>query len=1086
MKVLLRMFLTMLTVFSVQLVESAAWPQQPAESRRPYFISLIYYPELKDSATDCLRAMVRQGLFDALGISTMPTGEKMPEQAIADVPEIYHYDTQKSALFNLKQNAFLPQSDAQLSNMIHGYQNQGRPLIILCDSTSYAWLAKFTQSVRSRAIHSIIVIDAAVASGINFDAISHRLYNFYGEKDNSYRTWRKIAPSGAGFKLAANSEYASKVVNVKCNDATTQKLFYSYSKGWTGSWPSSYNDNYISTLNLPSIIQMVDNHFSMNWDLICQSFGGRQDLLGASPGDYPLVIINRPLTFSGKKVESKQEKWESEDLSTEATKRLIEISNKEVEHQIRLTTQYPTSEIVRDVLKKTPKEEWQNLILSGEQVSKQVKTSNIMYFFVPTKEDIHLVLFIRTWQQFPPQRESFELLLGGRQAGFPTYFVNLGQVGNNYYAVAKYKFSRVQATGGTFEIRENYQPKIRGNWPNIPAGDFNFIAYADIQKQNQLYPIGDAKSGSAMHHLQEVLQSNEGTNGNNILQLVVGDFVITGSDLEKGWDQILTPLSQVAQQINCPLLATAIGTHDFSHIPDYNWLPSFLGKESETLGGVKVLYFGQYMPTYGHLFHFIEKNDEKLGSSGNELDPNEHVRKTHNWFDIGKVRFIHLPYATEEEYQPVADENEDPSTWELVKKAGSTAKYIATGHFWFNFDVIINEFKEALKAATAARQRGEVKFVIVYGHAPLVTAPQFHHQHDGLFNSLATNTIAGNPKKEFAKQLLQLFVEHDIDAYFSGHNHQYDHCMLNLVTTGGVQKHIPLITVGLGTTLRSVNWSHRGLSEIKPLPEVVKLLGVEGVGLKDWSITSSRFIGLNQNFDDKTTPVREVELAESFVSYPKMEPLPIKDAKFLPAYLKCSVHGGTMRCRLLTEGGKSLDSFDIISKAGLGTTGMQPWMEPEKYMRPEVSAVTQPIAALQARMGQQYRQQLQQGVQSPLAATPSPTAYPSTAPRPAVAPPPTGAMQQQWMMQPTQRPQQAGIGEQIQQMRSYALKYLGQLNAVAFNLPWQDQAKVQDITNEKCLSQNYQTPGETLKELNRVTAEIKTLIMKYPYLIRLD
>ena len=89
----------------------------------------------------------------------------------------------------------------------------------------------------------------------------------------------------------------------------------------------------------------------------------------------------------------------------------------------------------------------------------------------------------------------------------------------------------------------------------------------------------------------------------------------------------------------------------------------------------------------------------------------------------------------------------------------------------------------------------------MYGHAPLATAPQCEHLHQGLFNSLACHKQVpmGACKHEFASRLLSLLKEIHVDLYLSGHNHQYERLT---IATGNNEHILTTLTVGLGTQLR--------------------------------------------------------------------------------------------------------------------------------------------------------------------------------------------------------------------------------------------------------------------------------------------
>ena len=83
----------------------------------------------------------------------------------------------------------------------------------------------------------------------------------------------------------------------------------------------------------------------------------------------------------------------------------------------------------------------------------------------------------------------------------------------------------------------------------------------------------------------------------------------------------------------------------------------------------------------------------------------------------------------------------------MVKRAGHPFK--------FDSNAIYDDFALNLNLAVRARANKEIDFIIVYGHAPLATAPQYKHEHPGLFNSLAHNDIKSTSKRAFAVKLLR-------------------------------------------------------------------------------------------------------------------------------------------------------------------------------------------------------------------------------------------------------------------------------------------------------------------------------------------
>ena len=203
------------------------------------------------------------------------------------------------------------------------------------------------------------------------------------------------------------------------------------------------------------------------------------------------------------------------------------------------------------------------------------------------------------------------------------------------------------------------------------------------------------------------------------------------------------------------------------------------------------------------MFYFDYIQSDKRGRS-NILTSDEHVARTQNWFDVGCVRFIHLPIPTEETARHY---EEQIGAAGLLEKIATTAWHAARGMNCSNFsNKIWQDFEDNVKLAMRARN---IQFIVAFGHAPLVTAPQHHKKipHEGFFNTMIKNEgkdLQGREKAKhhFTEELFRIFKEYPIDAYFCGHNHLYDRCVLRFE-----DKKIPMITMGVGTNLKSMRSS---------------------------------------------------------------------------------------------------------------------------------------------------------------------------------------------------------------------------------------------------------------------------------------
>ena len=463
----------------------------------------------------------------------------------------------------------------------------------------------------------------------------------------------------------------------------------------------------------------------------------------------------------------------------------------------------------------------------------------------------------------------------------------------NYYAIAKLfiQNNMLASLGGShFEVQFKNKPlknsNERDNVGSLPLlMDYNqtnidFIAYADVQKQTQRYELSKPESGSAIYPLAAIINENElatmkkATGGYSInsLQLVVGDLVRNGKNLNS-WMEVLTKLTEmvankmVGQQSPFSFLATAIGTHDFADV-DKGFLT-----------------FYNTVPTYDYLFDGPFEPELMLYA------PQYQVEKTNLWFDVGRVRFIHLPYTTEEEITPMPDGFSDPIAF--IKHGAGEVNSLGYG-FEFNPHAIFEQFNRDLGLAVQARNNNKIDFIIVYGHAPLAAAPQFNHLHPGLFNSLITGQIITPNKLRFAKELLPALAAANVDLYLSGHNHQYDHCTIsynciNPATGAPVEWVLNAVTIGLGTELRSAT------KNMQP-PQLSN--------------------------DNHTLTIKSIRFLSGSDAAMYREYF---QNKFLPAYLKCKVRGKQLKCGLMAKGGilrnksperpldEAFDIFEITS-----------------------------------------------------------------------------------------------------------------------------------------------------------------------------
>lgn len=863
MKSVKQFCLALLCLSSSLILKAAEQPESPS------FIILGSKPTLHAHSTDILKHLIRLGLLNNLAITPDKhrTSAQLEEKFIEKVTSkenIEHFQvTERWA-----SSAGYLTKGATDQERLNDALIQQRPIIIICDSYSTKILQDTLLHCPDNAIHSIILLDPAVYSPLNYKAISHRLYNFYSKRTKALI--RKYTPETGGF-IVEDDNVWSKIVNIRC--------MYEVAKDYELDVDLS-NTEIIKQLNIPALIALADEHYRANWDLAA--------IIARAPGEstyadvaLPLLFINRPLTIEGDRINNEKEKWISERLT----------ANKLAAVREQLTNE----------------ESYHNAITTCQQID--AKTIFVPRYAMkpagqPTAYDgISLITFVKSKNPANLQKDNFKVNIDDQKIEAFSSFVFLGQniLANKetwmgqvpyfstisadpfYYGILKFRIPHVMWPGlagkrFSVQFKENsLGSRNVGFIPTIDQGqDINFIAFADVQKQNQGYALEDPNSGSAFYSLAKVLQENEARDPRkpNSLYLVVGDLVRNGKNLNS-WMEVLSKLSSISSnnylQMQYPysLLATAIGTHDFA---DVDW---------------GLLSFYKMMPTYGYLFNFSNAGTDPAPL---QLEPQQLVNTTQSWFDRGRVRFIHLPYTTEEETTPVAN-NGDISGWlSHLKGKAKSAGY----PFEFKPDQLIPTFVANLNKAVQDRNAGIIDFIVVYGHAPLATAPQFTHMHPGLCNSLLTDTFRTAEKHVFAKTILYEMADKGVDLYLSGHNHQYDRCEIAYTVQSSGTKELtsgsfPAVTIGLGNVLRTAE---------QTAATSVLILRTETPLIKALTISSQEFIS-GSTSKQSVRQFMEQPYAGHYI---------------LPAYLKCSTQDRALRCQLLTKQGTVLDQFEVQAR----------------------------------------------------------------------------------------------------------------------------------------------------------------------------
>lgn len=891
MKNILR-FLLSLSCLSTILTLKTAEPSKEVELKVPRFLVLAYDQTFREQAFTCIQELITKGLLESLNIQP-----SLESAAVAQTKEFFAEAARRmdnivpiAVKSSMTLSGFHYYVEKQEQRTLKNIFIDKRPIIILCDTYGTKILQELLKKCPDNAVHSVILINPSVYQPLNFNAISNRVYNFYSKIGSGVMltaTVRKYMPENNGFIVKSDHVW-SKIVNIRClfEDKQNQEQEVNFAP------------QYLQALNIPKLIQLANEHFRCSWDLsamVASMAGGTSNYKDIS---LPLLFINRELVIveegvKNVQVKNVQEGWAQRLESREQIATIEKSLTQEREYNAQSIAPCYDNE-KKDwkcpALKDTP-------FIKGEK-AKEARQITSMVFFVPLNQNngVELVAVIKSNQQNAVNGRLFKVIIAGREC--PFNFIPLGQNtspvttqfanilassaslmnwinDNDYYGILRcaIPFDQLQifANKNAQLLFEN-KPLDYAIVPNIDREQaINFIALGDVQKQNQSYPVEDLRSGSAISLIAPIIQANEQTPPS--LYLILGDLVRNGK-CWSSWVQILLSLNQLLGRDKYPnsLVTSALGTHDFT---DIDWM---------------LLSFYAMYPIYSYLFNNYDYQPAMTVPV--KLEPLEVIKGSNLWFDRGRVRFIHLPYATEEEDAALADEGDYivKNVFKTIRHAGYPLK--------FQPKIIIKDFLIAVSTAYTAKKEGLIDFIVVYGHAPLATAPQYQHLHPGILNSLINDKFESSENRQDANNIIDYMQLYGVDLYLSGHNHQYDHCLIEYRQrnkTKGTEAYLRLhaVTVGLGTKLRTAE----NLNSVAPV-----LTGSiqSGEAIEtSLSISSQCFIS-----------GKGIYMCEKF------DPTNYADnGHFLPAYLKCTVQGKHMKCQLVTKDKKVLDEFEIDSRA---------------------------------------------------------------------------------------------------------------------------------------------------------------------------
>lgn len=675
-------------------------------------------------------------------------------------------------------------------NKLLSHENQKLLIYTVSDSMDSLGLATKNKLLPKNSIHTILSLDAEASVIPDFEKIEHRLYGFYVPRSG----WRTVSLWKSFFKQVEGGEQLfdaeklfAKVVNIRClyENVTEEEPRIKEIK------EASFYELFQKQTNhaLTKLIAQIDAIYHLNNDLNAILFSNREahwrnrlplafmnNMFKLEQGDLSLELHNANQGYFWQiddefsdKVKEKFEKegtanfkatrvlYDYVDVTKEKNPELFKIV---VDHEQKYDSFYQGFKGVLQTLgiRYIPYETEKNLI--GP-------------FFIPIEDELYIVALAK--EGFD-QAARIKINRGIELEFDVTLPFKYG------YVVLKTKIT--DFSGDSYEILPS---GIKGKIPEFENVDaktpYSFFVYGDLRKhdRSKLHKKTTEKTSIA-YKTKELLESKRG-----ILHLLTGDLVVDGSsphDWAEFLDVVLHPLTRDQ------LVISAIGNHDIT---------SSMGV------GLSVYryFFHPAVPHFGNLFYFTQS------SKADKISVTKHVAETQNWFDVGAVRFIHLPLPTEEtrgHYEEVRH-----------SKVDETRSWL-TGMTCCNFSAQIWEnFEKSVKLAHQEKKEEKIKFIVVYGHAPLVTAPAYKMHHTGIFNFMIEQKgqerkLQGKEKEKywFALALKRIFKNYAIDAYFCGHNHLYDRCDWKI----NDDLSIPMVTMGLGTGMHGSHVKHKVHKEL--------------------------------------------------------------------------------------------------------------------------------------------------------------------------------------------------------------------------------------------------------------------------------
>ncbi|MFH1461760.1 MAG: hypothetical protein ABIF12_02340 [bacterium] len=134
-------------------------------------------------------------------------------------------------------------------------------------------------------------------------------------------------------------------------------------------------------------------------------------------------------------------------------------------------------------------------------------------------------------------------------------------------------------------------------------------------------------------------------------------------------------------------------------------------------------------------------------------------------------------------------------------------------------EVFSNNVCGFIDVVNKKKEQREVDFIVAYSHLPLYT--HYKYMHPGMINMLEKDGLYSDHMKsyndnglEFLNRITEKILESKIDVYISGHNHVYEH---NIIEKNNDMGQIHSFIIGTGTDLRNVSYREDNEAEVMEL-----------------------------------------------------------------------------------------------------------------------------------------------------------------------------------------------------------------------------------------------------------------------------